>query len=1111
MSAERKPHRRRWRSIHLVWAGFWLSLVAALASFGAVAMLGKSIEAPQWLRDQIETRVEAALGDVDLRFDALELVVNRGWRPRARMRNVVLADPTGSPIVTLSDLETSLAMRPLLGGEIRVRQIALNGVFATLRRAQDGTVSLSLGSQMAQVGQAPSIAQLIKTVDGVLQRPQLAALTEISLDALTLSYEDAVSGQAFTMDGGYVLLSRKGADLRIAGSASLLSGRATAAGLEVNYTSRIGETAAEFGISLSDVAAQDFASQSVALSWLDVLRAPVSGAVRGRIEETGELGPLSATLQIGEGVLQPVDAAHPIPFRSARTYFRFDPANALLRFDEVSVASDWVSGIAEGQASLHGLQEGRLTGLVGQIRLSGLRFNPPEFYPEAIDFAGAGVDFRLSLDPFRLDLGQATLRHKDSLAQFSGILGADQNGWQVALDGRLNHIAPEELSVLWPEVAIPNTRQWIVDNLTGGELRDANFAIRGRAGEKPDVYADFAYEGVSIKFMPTMPPITGTSGRASLLRNRFVTTASAGRIEAETGGGVDVAGTSFIIPDVSIKQGAPAIVKYKGTGEVPAVLSLLDNDPLNVMQKSGLPVDVADGEVTAEGEINILLKPRLLPEEVTFSVKGEVARAASDALVQGRALVADTLIVEGDHTGIRVSGPARLDDMPLEAIWKQPIGKPGETGTVTGRAIIGPNTLSEFGVSLPPGTVSGTGYAEYVLELSGRAPRLLVQSDLRGLALRIPDLNWSHPADATGRLEMDITLGAQPQVDRVHLVASGLDATGLIELDENGALSRARLSSVSLGGWLSAPVDLVSRGPGSAPDIVIGGGTLDLRTATFGEGGGASGGSSGDQVLSVALERLQITDTMALTGFRGEFGLRNGIDGSFVARLNGGTPLRGRIAPNGNRSGVHVTSENGGGIFRDAGVIEQAEGGDFELTLTPVGESGNFEGNLRVSNTRVKDAPAMAALLNALSIVGLLDELGGQGILFTEVEAHFGLSPSQVTLYSGSAVGPSMGISMDGVYDTATDTIAMEGVISPLYLINGIGAIISKRGEGVFGFNYGLRGQVDAPRVTVNPLSALTPGFLRGIMRNPAPVPPSASSSGTSPDRSNEPSPSELR
>jgi hypothetical protein len=63
----------------------------------------------------------------------------------------------------------------------------------------------------------------------------------------------------------------------------------------------------------------------------------------------------------------------------------------------------------------------------------------------------------------------------------------------------------------------------------------------------------------------------------------------------------------------------------------------------------------------------------------------------------------------------------------------------------------------------------------------------------------------------------------------------------------------------------------------------------------------------------------------------------------------------------------------------------------------------------------------------------------------------------------------------------------MQGVLSPIYLINGIGQIFSRRGEGLIGFNFNLRGGIDAPRVAVNPLSVFTPGMFRDIFRRPPP------------------------
>ena len=57
------------------------------------------------------------------------------------------------------------------------------------------------------------------------------------------------------------------------------------------------------------------------------------------------------------------------------------------------------------------------------------------------------------------------------------------------------------------------------------------------------------------------------------------------------------------------------------------------------------------------------------------------------------------------------------------------------------------------------------------------------------------------------------------------------------------------------------------------------------------------------------------------------------------------------------------------------------------------------------------------------------------------------------------------------------------GVISPVYFLNAIGSIFSRRGEGLFGFNYRIAGSTADPKVSVNPLSILTPGMFREIFR----------------------------
>ncbi|MGR3490408.1 MAG: DUF3971 domain-containing protein, partial [Shimia sp.] len=186
---------------------------------------------------------------------------------------------------------------------------------------------------------------------------------------------------------------------------------------------------------------------------------------------------------------------------------------------------------------------------------------------------------------------------------------------------------------------------------------------------------------------------------------------------------------------------------------------------------------------------------------------------------------------------------------------------------------------------------------------------------------------------------------------------------------------------------------------------------------------------------------------------------------------------------------IRVLADDGGGVIRDAGLFANITGGQLSLILTPNGRPGGFDGQAELDNIRVRDAPAMAQLFSAVSVVGLLEQLDGQGLQFTEVDASFRLTPGLLEVLEASAVGPSMGISLDGRMATGSGQMQFRGVLSPLYLLNGIGSIFTRRGEGLIGFTYTLAGTPQAPQIGVNPFSALTPAMFREIFRKPVPEP----------------------
>ena len=183
-----------------------------------------------------------------------------------------------------------------------------------------------------------------------------------------------------------------------------------------------------------------------------------------------------------------------------------------------------------------------------------------------------------------------------------------------------------------------------------------------------------------------------------------------------------------------------------------------------------------------------------------------------------------------------------------------------------------------------------------------------------------------------------------------------------------------------------------------------------------------------------------------------------------------------------------MTAQDAGGVLRSAGLLKQVTGGALGLTLLPVGSGGAFDGELTMGGIRIKQAPGIAALLNAVSVVGLINELNGDGIYFDKVEGRFRLTPDSLTLTEGSAGGSFHGV-VDGrgLMRSTPGCSICRARSRRCNLLNGIGSVLTRKGEGLFGFHYTLKGPAKDPSVSVIPLSALTPGMFREIFRAPKP------------------------
>ena len=239
--------------------------------------------------------------------------------------------------------------------------------------------------------------------------------------------------------------------------------------------------------------------------------------------------------------------------------------------------------------------------------------------------------------------------------------------------------------------------------------------------------------------------------------------------------------------------------------------------------------------------------------------------------------------------------------------------------------------------------------------------------------------------------------------------------------------------------------------------------------------------------INVTLDKAKISENNALRKIQGQFTRDEALSGEFMASLNGRAPFQGKVTPVDGKMNIKAGSNDAGQFLMALNVLERAQGGRLVLNLDQRDTPGEMDGVLKITDIKLQRMPILAELLNAISIVGLLDQLSGPGVLMNEIDATFRLTNDQIIVRSASALGPSMGITLDGYYDLENRKFDMQGVFSPLYLVNGIGSILTRKGEGFIGFSFKLQGTADRPKFIINPLSAVTPSLFRDLFRRPPP------------------------
>ncbi len=1098
-----QPRPSRWRAA-LVAAG--LLLFVPLLGLGGLAVFGSQVPLPVWAIAKIENRlngdINAQTANLRISIQSVTLSFSRHLAPELTLSGTRLRSGAQAPLIALPQTKIILSRLGLLRGKFHLNDLRMSGANMAITRDGDGQFDVALSS-----GASLGLSQIFAASDRFFTSEIGAGLRQITIENIGLSVQDIRSNQRWALvDGVLNITHRDGAIAADFGLSMAAQNGQSAAGkrgrVDISLASDLGGNIAQISMRLSGISTKDLAQQFAPLAFISVLDAPITGQVVTTLSPQG-LSALQARLSLGAGVLAPdfvpaaadmpasTPASQPLAFQSAQLDLSYDPALGRLMMNDVQLTSPMLTLRGGGYAEPLRADGSQIKGHFGgewpsafdlRFRLDALEMAKSDVFDAPVQFTSGRAEMQLNLAPFSVTIRNAALGTSSSQIAFEGNFAAQAQGWQSDLNVQIDQISAKQLLAIWPKTYIKGTRDWFQRNMHAARFFDLSLAVDRPAQKAATLSAGFHFDGMLATAMRGLPPISGGAGYGAIAGNQFTIVLQKGRTTPPRGGELDLSGSTFSIPDMR-QIPAKGQLTLHSQGALAATLSLIDQPPFRFISKAGREVNFAQGRAKLITQITMPLQRRITWPDISLQSAGVISNFSSEDLAPGHLVTAPKLDVWVTKDDLRIGGAGQISAIPFTGEYLQSFG-PNGAASVTGQAALSDANLRVFGVKLPQGSVTGEGMAQVRIDFARRQPaQLRLVSDLQGIALEIGAIGYRKPAKMAGNLRAEIALSSPPQITVLALQAGELRAQGSVRMNARGQFQRAVFSDLRLGALFSGEAIFAAQGEKGGLAIEVPKGSLDMRDFPPASGRNSLGAA---MPLSLRLASLRLSDTINLTGFEGDIlAQAAGLSGTFTAKLSDGPSLSGQVSPSASGTVIRVFSPDAGAALALAGVYGAARGGQMNLVLTPQDRPGHYVGDIEMQGLRVQSSSILAELLNAISVVGLLEQLAGPGILFNSVTGDFLLTPKGVELREGVATGGALGVTMQGTYHIEDRDMQMQGVISPIYLINGLGAVMSKRGEGVLGFNYTLRGRADAPQVRVNPLSVLLPGFLRNILKLP--------------------------
>lgn len=719
-----------------------------------------------------------------------------------------------------------------------------------------------------------------------------------------------------------------------------------------------------------------------------------------------------------------------------------------------------------------------------------------DLYPDPRHLESVSLEYAYDATAKRLDIPTWTVRAGEISASGSVRISDPSTTPVVEVLATTKNFPGERLMHYWPPSLGIHARRWIEKNLEGGVVPEASLDLQVKLDPRSEspvtvtrLGGGIDFEDVTGYFFRPLPPATGIAGRAEFNTTRFdirVDNARLGDLRIET------STVQFSKLDSNEEHAdIDAVVR----GPVPSALEILNHEALNLGRFIKLDTKSIVGLAGTRLRFSFPLVNTLELSQVDFAASANLEGVGIPDVAFGEALSDGKLTLELNRDSLRIDGTGTIAGAAT-AITLDEVFTPNARIRARKRLI---GTLDDSvvkSIGLPEFiTLEGpVGLDVEALDLINGDGELTAVVDLRDARFAIPALKWEKPAKAAGRFRfaVDTRDGKLQRLRSANLLAAdlGVDLSARFQ-PGTGALTSARfdrfvLADSTMNGSLEVAED-------GRIDIVLSGDRLDIQRFLDGDdvetevdGRPINVNARFEEVLVGALP--PITSAALIFNDDGT-GTKN-------IQLNGRIgeePISVGYSSDSDTRRFHIRAEDAGQVLRGFDMLDSIRDGQLNITGTTTGRGAAETTliNLSVREFGFVRAPVLAQLLNAAFLPGLVDILQGNGIRFEQLNAQIEVTKQKALIRDALAYGASLGISASGQVDRINNTVAINGMIVPAYglsrLIDQIpilGKIITGGDkEGLLAAEYLVGGGLDRPVVTVNPLTAFTPGFLRALVK----------------------------